>query len=152
MTGDGILKTDTDTITAHTASDHHGVGAGTTVPTIPHTIVPTTVLTGAAGATVHGDTTGTTTLGITEDTMIHGITEDITDIMTHGIMEATTEDITEATTEDITEDITEDTTPVTGDGTTLGTTITIITAGMTLTTTVLHTSEAPPITRTDITA
>ena len=136
MTGDGILKSDTDIITAHTASDHHGIGAGTTVPTSPHTIAPTTVLTGAAGATVHGDTTGTTTLGITEDTMIHGITEDITDTMTHGIMEVTTED----------------TTPVTGDGTTLGTTITIITAGMTLTTTVLHTSEAPPITRTDITA
>ena len=126
------MRTGTDTITGHTASVHHGTGADITVRII-HITVRTGALIGAVGATVHGDTTDTTTHGITADSMTHGTT-------THGIMAVTMEDIMEVIT------------PVIGDGTTLGITTIIITAGMIHTITTRHTSAAQRITRTDITA
>lgn len=117
MTGDGILKTDTDTTMAHTASVHHGTGADTTVHT--------TIRIGVHGATVHGiteaatATTDSTTLG----TMTHGITA--------AIMEATTQATGEVGTE------------TTGVGTTHGTTTITTTAGtIHITDMVTHTSAA----------
>lgn len=110
-TGDGILKTGTDTITVHTASDHHGGGADITARSTVHTAV-------------HTGVHGITTLAECTDTMILGTTE------THG----TTADTTETTTQDTGEDITEAGTA----GMILGTITT--TVGITLTTyTALHT-------------
>ena len=90
MTGDGILKTGTDTITVHTASDHHGGGADITARTGVHI----TVRTGVHGVTVRGDITdfmthGTTTRGDMPDTG-DGMTHGITTIITDGITRPTT--------------------------------------------------------------
>lgn len=130
MTGDGILKTGTDTITVHTASDHHGGGADITTRSTVHT--------GVHGITTLAECTDTMTLGTTET---HGTTAECTATMTttdstalgdttHG----TTADTTETTTQDTGEDITEAGTA----GMILGTITT--TVGITLTTyTALHT-------------
>ena len=71
MTGDMTSRTTTDIITAHTASEVHGTGAGITART------------GAHGDTAHGDTTGGMTRSTSEVGMTRGTMEDIT---THGIM------------------------------------------------------------------
>lgn len=126
MPGDGILKTTTDIITAHTASAVHGIGADITARTGAHIIA-------------RGYITDTTTHGITVDITIHGITADTGEVtMTRGIMEDTMEVCT----------------PDTGAGMTHGTiTITIAVGTTIIALPAHHTSAgAPAATKTHITA
>ena len=80
MTGGGILKTDTDIGTAHTASVPHGIGTGITAHIGMH------------GLTVHGDTTVSMTHGTTAVSTTLGIAEDTGDGTIHGTTTITTTD------------------------------------------------------------
>lgn len=121
MTGDGTLKTDTDTITVRTVWVPHGTGADITTRS--------GIRTGTHGDIVHGDITVTMTHGITEASTTHGTTEDGTaDITEDGIIRGIIRDI--------------------GDGTTHGITTITIMAGTTLTIMARHTSEVHHTTAT----
>lgn len=110
MTGDGILKTTTDTITAHIVLARHGTGADITARSTVHAIVLTTAVTGTAGdITARGATTATTVTaipGTTADSMTRGT-------MTRGTTAVTGEDTMEVIMPDISDGMTHGTTTTT---------------------------------------